>query len=93
MNKTIKIILVILAILSLMFIEYRFIMHNQQLARGENGTIYSTVFGMTDTYYVDGWQEDATTRIMNELYDAFIESDLDDKYTITKDGNTINIAK
>ena len=51
-----KFILIILAILLLMCAEYRFIMHNQCIERGENGTIYSTVFGITDTYYVDGWR-------------------------------------
>lgn len=57
MKKSIKITLVTLVfILTLMFCEYRFIMHNQQLERGHNGTIYSTMFGITDIYYVDGWQ-------------------------------------
>ena len=56
MNKYIKVVLIILGIIILMFCEYRFIMHNQHLERGHNGTIYSTVFGHTDEYYVDGWQ-------------------------------------
>lgn len=56
MKKPIKITLIILSILALMFCEYRFIMHNQQLERGHNGTIYSTMFGITDEYYIDGWQ-------------------------------------
>jgi uncharacterized membrane protein YidH (DUF202 family) len=56
MNKTVRIILVIIAILVLMFGEYRFIMTNQQLERGYNGTIYSTMFGITDEYYIEGWQ-------------------------------------
>lgn len=104
MKKSIKIALIILGILTLMFCEYRFIMTHQQLERGHNGTIYSTIFGHTDEYYVEGWQgyetkvpcsnlnaEDPTTRIMNEVYDAFIEEGLDQKYTITKDGNNISI--
>lgn len=56
MKKFIKIIMIIIGIIALMFCEYRFIMHNQQLERGHNGTIYSTMFGITDEYYVDGWQ-------------------------------------
>ena len=107
MKKPIKVILIILAIILLMFCEYRFIMCHQHLERGHNGTIYSTVFGHTDEYYVEGWQgyetqvpcsnlsteQDPTTRIMNEMYDAFIDAELDDKYTIVKDGNTIHITK
>lgn len=57
MKKPIKIALVILAMLVLMLGEYRYIMTHQQLERGHNGTIYSTMFGHTDEYYVDGWQE------------------------------------
>ena len=56
MKKPIKISLVILAMLVLMLGEYRYIMTHQQLERGHNGTIYSTVFGHTDEYYVEGWQ-------------------------------------
>ena len=56
MNKYIKVILIVTSILVLMFCEYHFIMCHQQLERGHNGTIYSTVFGITDTYYVEGWQ-------------------------------------
>lgn len=48
-----KTILIILAVFLLMFLEYRFIMHVQCIERGENGTIYSTIFGITDTYYVE----------------------------------------
>lgn len=48
-----KTILIILAVFLLMFLEYRFIMHTQCIERGENGTIYSTIFGITDTYYVE----------------------------------------
>ena len=56
MNKYIKIVLIVLAVLILMFCEYRYIMTHQALERGHNGTIHSTVFGHTDTYYVEGWQ-------------------------------------
>ena len=93
MNKYTKIILIVAAILVLIVGEYRFIMCNQQLERGENGTIYSTMFGITDTYYIEPLEEDATTRIMNELYDAFNEVNDDGKYTITKEGDTIRITQ
>ena len=72
-----------------MFCEYRYIMTHQALECGDNGTVYSTMFGITDTYYID----DPTTRIMNELYDAFNEVNKDGEYIITKTGNTINITK
>jgi hypothetical protein len=48
-----KIIIIILAILMLMFAEYRFIMHNLCPYRGENGTMYIEVFGQVDEYYAD----------------------------------------
>ena len=56
MNKSVRIILIIITILGLMLGEYRFIMCHQQLERGHNGTIYSTMFGITDEYYVEDWQ-------------------------------------
>jgi hypothetical protein len=79
--------------LATIFGTYRYIMHHQQLEYGENNTVYSTVFGYTDTYYVEPLEDDATTRIMNELYDAFNNVNQDGEYTITKDGNTISITK
>lgn len=73
MNKYIKIILIVLSILILMFCEYRYIMTHQHLERGDNGTIYSTIFGITDTYYVEGWEEDPVTSIMDELgYEEYL---------------------
>lgn len=60
MNKCIRITLIILGIAILMMITmfgtYRYIMTHQAIERGHNGTIYSTVFGHTDEYYVEGWQ-------------------------------------
>ena len=97
MNKHIKTALVALGIiiimLTTMFGTYRYIMTHQSLERGDNGTIYSTVFGHTDTYYVEP-QEDHTVRIMNELYDEFSNSELADDYTITReDPYTISITQ
>lgn len=57
MNKYIRITLLILGVILItMFGTYRYIMTHQSIERGHNGTIYSTVFGITDEYYVDGWQ-------------------------------------
>lgn len=44
---------VVLAILALMFAEYRYIMCNLAPYRGENGTVYIEIFGQVDTYYAD----------------------------------------
>ena len=60
MNKITKIILVFLIILSLvftifslMFAEYRFIMHNIRPYLRENNTVYLEVFGQVDEYYAE----------------------------------------
>lgn len=95
MNKHIKTALVTLGIIIIvliaMFGTYRYIMTHQTIERGDNGTIYSTVFGQTDEYYVE---QDQTVRIMDELYDAFSESELADDYTITRDDPyTIHISQ
>lgn len=45
--------LTFLAIVLLMFAEYRFIMHNLRPYREEGGTVYIEVFGMVDTYYAE----------------------------------------
>ena len=58
MKKKITLVAIgIFLILSLMFIEYRFIMHNIIPYRGEGGTVYLEIFGYTDTYYADNIAE------------------------------------
>lgn len=52
-KKIITIIIGILFIVSLMFAEYRFIMHNIKPYRGEGGTVYLEIFGQTDEYYAE----------------------------------------
>lgn len=59
-NTIAKIIIVLLLIvsvafstLSLMFAEYRFIMHNIRPYLGENNTVYLEFFGHTDKYYAE----------------------------------------
>ena len=69
MNKYIRLALIVLGmILITMFGTYRYIMTHQVLERGNNGTIYSTVFGMTDEYYVEGWDGEYTiTKVGNTI--------------------------
>jgi len=52
-KKIILVIVGIFALLVMMFAEYRYIMVNQNLYRGENGTIYIEMFSFVDTYYVE----------------------------------------
>lgn len=52
-KKIIYAIVGIIFILSLMFAEYRFIMHNVIPYRGEGGTVYLEIFGNVDEYYAE----------------------------------------
>lgn len=52
-KKIIKIIAGLLVVFSLMFAEYRFIMHNIHPYLGENNTVYLEIFGQVDTYYAE----------------------------------------
>ena len=54
-RKLRKIIILVLAILALMYGEYRYIMLNLEPYRGENGTVYIGIFGQFDEYYADLW--------------------------------------
>ena len=51
-----RLIITILAILVLMFAEWRFIMHNLHPYRGNNGTVYIEFMGNVDEYYADRWE-------------------------------------
>jgi hypothetical protein len=53
-----KIIIATLIILSLMFAEYRFIMHSIHPHIGENNTVYLEIFGQIDEYYADDIMEE-----------------------------------
>lgn len=64
MNKIARIIIVLLLILSLMFAfltlmfaEYRFIMHNINPYIGENNTVYLEIFEQVDEYYAEDMTE------------------------------------
>ena len=56
-KKIAKSIIVLVALLSIMFAEYRFIMHNIHPYRGEGGTVYLEVLGQVDEYYADEWED------------------------------------
>lgn len=53
MKKATVILLVIVALLGIMYAEYRYIMTNICPYRGENGTVYLEIFGEVDEYYAD----------------------------------------
>ena len=48
-----KKLLILLAIIVLMFAEYRFIMCNLRPYEGENGTVYIEFMGNVDEYYAE----------------------------------------
>ena len=56
MKKLIALALIILALLGIMFAEYRYIMCNIKPYRGENGTVYLEVFDQVDEYYAEEWE-------------------------------------
>lgn len=53
MKKLIRITALILAILALMYAEYRYIMTHQHIYHGEDNTIYAEVFGQVDEYCIE----------------------------------------
>ena len=48
-----KAFIIILAIFALMYVEYRYIICNLNIYRGENATMYVEIFGNVDEYYVE----------------------------------------
>ena len=56
MKKFITTILIIVAVLVIMFAEYRYIMTHIKPYRGENGTVYIEIFDQVDEYYADKWE-------------------------------------
>ena len=53
MKKATIFILATLALLGILFAEYRFIMHHITPYKGDNGTVYIEFMGQVDTYYAD----------------------------------------
>ena len=52
-RKLIFILAGVLLIASVMFAEYRYIMHNVRPYIAENNTVYLEVFGQVDEYYAE----------------------------------------
>lgn len=48
-----KWIVILLAMLVLMYAEYRYIMLNLRPFNGDNGTVYIEIFGNVDEYYAE----------------------------------------
>lgn len=57
MKKLVAITLIIVAMLGIMFAEYRYIMCNIKPYCDEGGTVYLEVFDHVDEYYADEWEE------------------------------------
>lgn len=53
MKKLVAITLILVALLGIMFAEYRYIMCHIKPYRGEGGTVYLEVFNQVDEYYAD----------------------------------------
>jgi hypothetical protein len=69
MKKIVKIALILVALLCVMFLEYRYIMCNIKPYRGEEGTVYLEVFGQVDEYYAEEWEENTMYHI--DLVDSY----------------------
>jgi hypothetical protein len=57
MKKIAKFIIILVAVLCIMFAEYRYIMTHIIPYRGDNGTVYLEVFGNVDEYYAEEWED------------------------------------
>lgn len=57
MKKLIKAVLILVAVLCIMFAEYRYIMTHIRPYHGEDGTVYLEVFDQVDEYYAEDWEE------------------------------------
>ena len=69
MKKIAKFVIILVAILCAMFIEYRYIMTHIAPYRGENGTVYLEIFGQVDEYYAEEWEDDSMYYI--DLVDSY----------------------
>lgn len=57
MKKIAKCIIILVAVLIIMFAEYRYIMTHIHPYRGEDGTVYLEIFDQVDEYYADEWED------------------------------------
>ena len=69
MKKIAKFLIILVAVLGIMFAEYRYIMLNIKPYRGERGTVYLEFMGQIDEYYADRWEEDTMYHI--DLVDSY----------------------
>ena len=69
MKKLVAITLILVAMLGIMFAEYRYIMCNITPYRGDNGTVYLEVFNQVDEYYAEEWEENTMYHI--DLVDSY----------------------
>lgn len=53
MKKLIVFLVIAVSVLTLMFAEYRYIMHNICPSYGADGFLHLEVFGSVDTYYIE----------------------------------------
>ena len=53
MKKIAKFLIIFMAVLCIMFAEYRYIMCHIKPYRGDGGTVYLEVFEQVDEYYAD----------------------------------------
>lgn len=57
MKKIVKIALILVALLAIMYGEYRYIMTHIHPYRGEDGAVYLEIFEQVDEYYAEEWEE------------------------------------
>jgi hypothetical protein len=57
MKKIAKFVIIIVAVLCIMYAEYRYIMTNICPYTGEDDTVYLEIFGQVDEYYAEEWEE------------------------------------
>jgi hypothetical protein len=57
MKKLVATLLILVAVLGIMFAEYRYIMTNIKPYVGEDNAVYLEVFDQVDEYHADEWEE------------------------------------
>ena len=57
MKKIAKLIIILVAVLCIMFAEYRYIMIHINPYIGANNTVYLEVFNQVDEYLADEWED------------------------------------
>ena len=57
MKKIAKFVIILVALLCIMFAEYRYIMIHICPYRGEDGTVYLEFMGQVDEYDAEEWEE------------------------------------